>query len=51
MTSKVATIQASEMRMMEAKHTGRKYRIKISLPHVYAKTRVEAWPFIDAPAK
>jgi predicted alpha/beta superfamily hydrolase len=51
MKSKPATILASEMRMMESKHTGRKYRITISLPYVYAEPRVEDWPFIDAPAK
>src|SRR5258705_6060765 len=51
MTSEQATILASEMRLMDSKHTGRKYRITISLPYAYSKPRVEGWPFDDAPAQ
>ena len=51
MKSEPATILASEMRMMDSKHTGRKYRITISLPLGYSKSPVEGWPFNDTPAK
>ncbi len=51
MTSGQATILASEIRLMDSKHTGRKYRITISLPYAYSKPRVEGWPFDDAPIK
>src|SRR5687767_13999222 len=51
MTSEPATVLASEMRMMESKHSGRKYRITISLPLGYSKAPAEGWPFNDTPAK
>jgi uncharacterized protein len=51
MISGPATILASEMRMMESTHTGRKYRITISLPLGYSKSPVEGWPFNDIPVK
>ena len=41
---------ASEMRLMESKTTGRKYRITISLPLGYSRSPGEGWPFNDAPA-
>lgn len=50
MTSEPATILASEMRMMESKSTGRKYRITIGLPYAYAKPPDAAPPFDDVPA-
>ena len=51
MTTKPATILASEVRMMKSKHTGRKYRLTISLPHAYTKAPNASWPFDNAPAK
>jgi len=51
MTSGPATVLASEMRMMESKHTGRKYRITIGLPLGYSRSPGESWPFNDTPAK
>jgi predicted alpha/beta superfamily hydrolase len=51
MTTKPATILASEVRMMKSKHTGRKYRITISLPYAYTKPLIKGWPFDDAPDK
>jgi predicted alpha/beta superfamily hydrolase len=51
MTSEPATILASEMHMMESKHTGRKYRITIGLPLGYSRSPGEGWPFNDTPAK
>jgi uncharacterized protein len=50
MTTKPATILASEVRMMRSKYTGRKYRISVSLPYAYFKSLVSAWPF-DKPLK
>ncbi len=51
MTAEPATVLASEMRMMASKHTGRKYRITISLPLGYARLPGEGWPFNNTPAK
>jgi uncharacterized protein len=51
MTSEPATVLASEMRMMESKQTGRKYRITISLPLGYSRSPGEGWPFNNTPAK
>ncbi len=51
MTAEPATVLASEMRMMNSKHTGRKYRITISLPLGYSKSPGEGWPFNDTPAQ
>ncbi len=45
MTTKPATILASEVRMIKSKHTGRKYRISISLPYACFKSDRMAWPF------
>jgi predicted alpha/beta superfamily hydrolase len=36
---------------MESKHTGREYRITISLPLGYAPAADEGWPFNDTPAQ
>lgn len=47
MTTKPATILASEVQMMKSKHTGRKYRISISLPYACFKSRLKAWPFAE----
>jgi predicted alpha/beta superfamily hydrolase len=43
------TILGSEMRMMDSKHTGRAYRITISLPLGYSASPDESWPFNDTP--
>ena len=51
MSSEPATILASQVHMMEAAHSGRTYRITISLPLGYASTPDEAWPFNNAPEK
>lgn len=50
MTPDPAVVLASEMRMMESKHTGRKYRITISLPLGYSSSPAEDWPFNEMPA-
>jgi predicted alpha/beta superfamily hydrolase len=49
MTAEPATVLASETHLMESKHTGRQYRITISLPLGYAKSPGEGWPFNDTP--
>jgi uncharacterized protein len=51
MTSEPATILASETRMMDSQHTGRKYRITTSLPLGYSRSPIEGWPFNNTPAK
>jgi uncharacterized protein len=51
MTPEPVTILASEKHMMDSKHTGRKYRITISLPLSYSPPLGESWPFDNAPAK
>ncbi len=51
MTPEPATILASEVRMIESKHTGRQYRITISLPYAYSKSPDAGWPFDDTPAR
>jgi uncharacterized protein len=51
MTAEPATILASEMRMMDSQHAGRKYRITISLPLGYHRSPTEGWPFNDIPAR
>lgn len=51
MTSAAVTVLGSQMRMMESKHSGRQYRITVSLPLGYAKTPGESWPFNDTPDK
>ena len=45
MTTQPATILASEVRMMKSKHTGREYRISISLPYATFKSELTTWPF------
>jgi len=45
MTTKPATVLASEVRMMKSKYTGRKYRISISLPYASFNSGRTAWPF------
>lgn len=49
MTSSPATILGSQTHLIDSQHTGRKYRITISLPYAYSKPRVPGWPFDDAP--
>jgi predicted alpha/beta superfamily hydrolase len=49
MTPEPATILASHVRMMQSKHTGRPYRITISLPLGYAASPDESWPFDATP--
>lgn len=44
MTTKPATVLASEARVMKSKHTGRKYRISISLPFATFKSDLTTWP-------
>jgi predicted alpha/beta superfamily hydrolase len=51
MSAGAATVLASEVRMLESKHTGRSYRITISLPLGYAKSPGEVWPFDATPAQ
>lgn len=51
MTAKQATILASQVRMLKSAHTGRKYRITISLPYAYSRSRGVGWPFEDPPVK
>ncbi len=50
MAAEPATVLASEMHMMESHHTGRTYRITISLPLGYSRSPAEDWPFNDTPA-
>lgn len=51
MTTKPATILASEVHMIESAQTGRKYCITISLPYAYSRPEVKDWPFDNPPAK
>jgi predicted alpha/beta superfamily hydrolase len=51
MAAEPATVLASEVRIMASKHTGRTYRITISLPLGYASSPAEGWPFNDTPAR
>jgi predicted alpha/beta superfamily hydrolase len=51
MTAEPATILGSEIHMMDSQHTGRTYRITISLPLGYSASPSEDWPFHDTPAK
>lgn len=51
MTSEPVTILGSELRMMESRHTGKRYRITISLPLGYNSTPAEDWPFNNMPDK
>lgn len=45
MTTKPATVLASEVRVMKSKHTGKKYRVSISLPYASFKSDLTTWPF------
>jgi predicted alpha/beta superfamily hydrolase len=51
MTGQPATVLSSEMRLMDSTHTGRQYRITISLPYAYSKPGGAGLPFADAPSK
>jgi uncharacterized protein len=51
MTAEPVTILGSELHMMDSRHTGRTYRITISLPLGYAMSPGEGWPFNDTPAR
>jgi predicted alpha/beta superfamily hydrolase len=50
MSVQPAVVLGSEVRMMDSIHTGKPYRITISLPLGYAKSPGESWPFNDTPA-
>jgi uncharacterized protein len=50
MTTEPATILASEAHIMTSQHTGRTYRITVSLPLGYAASANSGWPFDDTPA-
>lgn len=45
MPTKPATLLASQVRMMKSNYTNRKYRLTISLPYAYYKSRLVADPF------
>lgn len=49
MTSQPVTILGSELRLMDSRHTGRAYRITVSLPLGYAASPGEVWPFDKIP--
>lgn len=51
MPAEPATVLTSEMHMLDSQHTGRQYRITVSLPLAYSSSRVESWPFHDAPTQ
>ncbi|MBC7814799.1 MAG: alpha/beta hydrolase [Burkholderiales bacterium] len=51
MTAEPAAILGSEMHMMDSQHTGRTYRITISLPLGYSVSSSEGWPFNNTPTK
>lgn len=50
MSTKSATIVASEIRTIESRQTGRRYRISIALPYAYFESPDASWPF-DKPLK
>jgi uncharacterized protein len=50
MTTQQATILGSETHIMNSQHTGRTYRITISLPLGYSASPNELWPFNNKPA-
>lgn len=43
-----ATILSSEVQTIQAKHTGRNYRITIALPYAYNNPDSTDWPFADS---
>ncbi len=49
MTPEPATVLGSEMRMIDSVHTGKRYRITISLPLGYFASPNEDWPFNHLP--
>ncbi|MBZ0279256.1 MAG: hypothetical protein K8L97_00865 [Anaerolineae bacterium] len=49
MTAEPVTILGSEMHMMDSQHTGRTYRITVSLPLGYSSAPDEDWPFHNTP--
>lgn len=51
MPTQPVTVLASEMRLLDSKHTGRQYRITINLPLGYAKAPTESWPFNNTPTQ
>ncbi len=51
MTAEPVTILGSEMHMMDSHHTGRTYRITVSLPLGYSSAPGEDWPFHSTPPK
>lgn len=50
MASEPATVLASETHIMPSHHSGRTYRITVSLPLAYSASPGESWPFNNAPA-
>ncbi len=51
MTAQPVTILNSELHTMKSQHTGKDYRITISLPWAYASPPGEDWPFHNVPDK
>jgi predicted alpha/beta superfamily hydrolase len=51
MSAESLPVLASELRMMDSEHTGRTYRISISLPLGYNASLDEGWPFHNTPEK
>ncbi|NJL53967.1 alpha/beta hydrolase [bacterium] len=51
MNSTQASILASKMHQIKSDHTGREYRITISLPLGYAASSDDSWPFNSTPDK
>jgi predicted alpha/beta superfamily hydrolase len=51
MTTEPVTLLASQMHTMDSQHTGRQYRITVSLPLGYTSPPGSDWPFHDAPTK
>jgi predicted alpha/beta superfamily hydrolase len=50
MTTKPATIPASQILSLKSKWTGRKYQISIAIPYAYFSEQNPSWPF-DKPLK
>jgi predicted alpha/beta superfamily hydrolase len=51
MTAAPVTVLGSEMHMTDSQHTGRTYRITVSLPLGYSSPPGADWPFHNTPAK
>ena len=45
------TINGSELRLMQSKHSGRTYHITVSLPLGYNRAADEGWPFNEIPER